>query len=192
MDSQEQFQELLSFFKALADAKRLKILGLLAQESWTVEQLAAMLDLRPSTVSHHLSRLSEIGLVRARAEGYYHIYSLQTEVLEAMAQRLLAQETLPAVAADVDLDAYDRKVIHDFSTADGRLKAIPSQWKKLRAVLRYVVEKFEPGRRYSERQVNETLEHFHADTARLRRELVDNRLMAREGGGGEYWRIDAE
>jgi len=44
-------------------------------------------------------------------------------------------------------------------------------------------------KRYSEKQVNEILGHYHADTATLRRELVGFRLMQREGGGGAYWRI---
>lgn len=69
----DQNTELVTFFKALADSSRLKIVGLLAQRPYTVEQLAAMLDLRPSTVSHHLSRLTEAGLVSARAEGYYSV-----------------------------------------------------------------------------------------------------------------------
>ena len=64
---EEQITELLAFFKALADANRLKIIGLLAQDEYPVEQIAEMLDLRPSTVSHHLSKLSKAGLVsRAR------------------------------------------------------------------------------------------------------------------------------
>jgi len=56
-------EELLNFFKALADANRLKIVGLLAQKPHTVEELAALLDIKPSTVSHHLARLSDAGLV---------------------------------------------------------------------------------------------------------------------------------
>ena len=68
--------ELLDFFKAMADANRLRILGLLAQENLTVEQLSEILDLRPSTVSHHLSKLSEVGLVSAKVSSYYHIYQL--------------------------------------------------------------------------------------------------------------------
>jgi DNA-binding transcriptional ArsR family regulator len=51
-------EELVSFFKALADANRLKIVGLLSQQPYSVEQLAAMLHLRPSTISHHLAKLS--------------------------------------------------------------------------------------------------------------------------------------
>lgn len=78
----DQNTELVTFFKALADSSRLKIVGLLAQRPYTVEQLAAMLDLRPSTVSHHLSRLTEAGLVSARAEGYYSVYQLEEKALE--------------------------------------------------------------------------------------------------------------
>ena len=48
----------------------------------------------------------------------------------------------------------------------------------------------EPGKRYSEKQVNETLSRYHEDTASLWRELVGAKLMEREGGGGEYWRTD--
>ena len=97
----EKTTELLAFFKALADANRLRIVGLLAQREYTVEQMAEMLDLRPSTVSHHLAKLSGAGLVSARSESYYNMYRLETGALEEMSQRLLASETLPAIAADV-------------------------------------------------------------------------------------------
>ncbi len=49
MDTSTLTEELLTFFKALADAQRLKIVGLLAQEAHTVEQLAALLGISPST-----------------------------------------------------------------------------------------------------------------------------------------------
>ena len=134
MTPEPQIEELLDFFKAMADANRLKIVGILAQQPSTVEQLAAMLELQASTVSHHLARLTQVGLVSARADSYYNVYRLETDALEAMAQRMLARETLPAVAADVDLDAFDRKVLRDFTGPDGRLKSLPAQRKKLEAV----------------------------------------------------------
>lgn len=181
--------ELVSIFKALADSNRLKIIGLLAQQPYSVEELAAMLDLKASTVSHHLSKLSKAGLVSARAEGYYSVYHLNEQALEATTKRIFSSEQAAASIEDVDLDAYDRKVLADYSTPDGRLKTIPAQRKKLDAVLRYVVQSFEPGVRYPEKAVNDILARFHADTASLRRELVGSKLLAREGGGGEYWRV---
>jgi len=180
-------QELLNFFKALADANRLKIVGLLSQQDLTVEQLAEMLDLSPSTVSHHLTRLSKAGLVTARAESYYNIYHLEVNELEAMSKRLLARQDLPEVTQEIDLEAYDRKVIKNYSNPDGSLKTIPTQFKKLIAVLRYVVKAFEPGLRYSEKQVNEILLRYNEDYAQLRRELVEQGYLCRQGGGGEYW-----
>jgi hypothetical protein len=91
----------------------------------------------------------------------------------------------------VDLDTYDRKVVADYTRKDGALKTIPAQLKKLEAVLRYIVKAFEPGKRYSEKQVNKILGQYHEDTASLRRELVGFGLMKREGGGGDYWRVES-
>lgn len=182
--------ELVQVFKALADASRLKIVGLLAQQPYTVEQLAAMVGVKPSTVSHHLSKLAEVGLVSARAEGYYSVYQLEKDVLSESMQRIFSSEQRAVITANVDLGAYERKVVGDYLLPNGRLKTIPGQRKKLEAVLRHIVRTFEPGLRYSEKQVNEMLLRFHDDTAYLRRELVGYKLMAREGGGGEYWRID--
>jgi predicted transcriptional regulator len=184
-------QELLEFFKALADANRLKIVGLLARSPLTVEQMAEMLEIHPSTVSHHLSRLAKAGLVSARAEGYYSVYQLEVKAIEAMAQRLLERETLPAVTDNIDVDAYDRKVLRNFLTPDGCIKDFPAQEKKLEAVLRYVLKSFEPGIRYTEKQVNEILSRYHADYSFLRRSLIECHMLAREGGGGAYWLVDA-
>ncbi len=180
--------ELVDIFKALADPNRLKIIGLLAQQAYSVEELSALVNLKPPTVSHHLSKLARAGLVSARAEGYYSVYYLNQGALEATTRRLVSTEQVAAVVEDVDLNAYDRKVIESYSRPDGSLKTIPAQRKKLDAVLRHVVKVFEPGVRYSEKQVNEMLFRFHADTASLRRELIGAKLMQREGGGGAYWR----
>jgi len=180
-------EELLEFFKALANANRLKLIGLLANQSYSVEQLSEILSISPSTVSHHLSYLSHVGLVSARAEGYYSIYSLQTDALEAMAHRLLERKSLPSLADGDDMEAYDRKVLCDFSTAEGRFKSIPAQWKKVEALLRFLLKQFEMDRIYTEKEVNEIIARYHADTAYFRRMLVDNQKMSRKDG--KYWRL---
>ncbi len=182
-------EELVTLFKALADANRLKIIGLLAQRPYSVEELAALLDLKASTVSHHLARLVKVGLVGAQTQSYYNIYALDKSALEAMSRNLFSPAQIVTSAADVDLGGYDRKVIADYTRRDGRLKTIPAQRKKLDAVLRYVVKAFEVGKHYSEKKVNEILGGYHEDTATLRRELVGAGLMARERDGSAYWRV---
>ena len=182
-------EELVTFFKALADKNRLKIVGLLAEKSYSVEELATLLDLKPPTISHHLAKLVDVGLVTSHAESYYNVYQLDQVMLKEKTRSMFSQQELSSVVSDVDANAYDKKVIKDYSQRDGRLKTLPAQRKKLEAVLRYVVQAFEIGKRYSEKQVNEILARYNEDTATLRRELVGFGLMNREGGGGEYWRI---
>jgi len=184
--------ELLGFFRALADPSRLKIVGLLAQQAYPVEQLSALLSLGESTVSHHLSRLAEAGLVSARAEGHYSVYSLKPDALSDMARRLLKTERLPELAEGIDRSTFDRKVLAAFTGPDGRFTAFPSQEKKLLVLLRHVLRDFKSGVRYSEKKVNEILSRYSDDTATLRRCLVELRLMDREGGGRDYWLREPE
>jgi hypothetical protein len=55
-------------------------------------------------------------------------------------------------------------------------------------ILRYIAQAFEPGKRYSEKTVNQMLSRFHPDTASLRRELIGYHLLQRDKG--EYWRTE--
>ncbi len=178
--------ELLTFFKALADDTRLKLVGLLAQEAYSGEQLALLLAVKPATISHHLAKLTEAGLVRAEMDGHSKMYSLRLDAIQGMAKHLLAADTLPAAAEDVDSSAYDRKVMKDFSNPDGTLKKLPAQEKKFQAILRHLVNEFEPGREYSEKEVNAVFKKFHTDTASLRRGMIEYKLMKR--ASGKYWR----
>jgi DNA-binding HxlR family transcriptional regulator len=183
-------EQLLTFFKALADANRLKIVGLLSQQVYSVEQLAALLNLRPPTVSHHLKILAEAGLVSARTESYYNLYQLESGVLEQIARQLAEHDRLPKMAAEVDLGAYDRKVLRDILLPDGRLKIIPAQRKKREVILRHILKEFQTEVHYTEQEVNQILARFHEDTATIRREMIAYKLMTRSEG--EYWRIDGD
>jgi predicted transcriptional regulator len=190
MAPEEHIDDLLRFFKVLGEPSRLKIVGLLAQRAHTVEDLSRQLKLSVSTVSHHLSRLADAGLVAARAESYYNLYFLKTEVLTSLAKTLLKQADQPREGAEADLDVFSRKVLETFTTPEGRITAFPVQEKKYLVLLRQVLKAFEPGVRYTEKRVNQILANYNEDTARLRRSLVEFHFMAREGGGGKYWRID--
>lgn len=182
-------RELLPFFKALAEETRLRIVGLLALGPKTVEELAEALGLRASTVSHHLARLSEVGLVSARAESYFNVYRLESQALEQGARKVLAG-VRPAPAEGAEGSAFDRKVLRTFLSEEGQITQLPVQEKKKLVLLRHVVKAFEIGPRYSEKQVTQILKKFSKDHhVTLRRLLIDHKFMAREGGGGEYWRL---
>ncbi len=186
MDAEAQTQRLLAFFKALADESRLKIIGLLAQTPRSVDELATLLDVSAPTVSHHLARLQAAGLVDARAQQYYSVYSLRTDALHEMAREMLSTEKLSEVVDDVDQDAFDKKVLSNY-VAHGRIKQIPTQLKKLEVIIRWLARLFEPGKQYKEKQVNEILKAHHEDYATLRRELVDMHFLERKNG--VYWRV---
>ena len=80
----------------------------------------------------------------------------------------------------------DERVLRAFLTDDGRLHTIPAKHAKLLVVLDHLAQRFEPGRRYPEAEVNEVLQGFHADFAALRRYLVENGFLTREDA--VYWR----
>jgi DNA-binding transcriptional ArsR family regulator len=190
MERDKKMSDLVDFFKVLGEPNRLRIVGLLAQRAYSVEQLGAALGVGVSTVSHHLTRLAGAGLVSARSESYYNLYSLKTDALSDMAKTLLAQAQPVRPESEQELSDYDRKVLATFTTADGRIKTFPMQERKFRVLLRHILPSFSHGVRYTEKRVNEILSKYNDDTARLRRWLVDFGYMAREGGGGKYWRVD--
>lgn len=83
-------------------------------------------------------------------------------------------------AAEPDRSDWDGTLV------DGRLVRIPTKRSKRRRLLDRVAQRFEPGERYTERQVNAELASLHDDTAALRRYLVDEGFLDR--ADGEYWR----
>ena len=126
----------------------------------------------------------------ARAEGYYSVYYLETNALEGMAKTLLAEETLPEVAKDLDRKAYDRKVLKTYLDSDARIAQLPTNHRKLAVVLRYLAEQFETDRKYSEKEVNEIISSLNEDVSGLRRDLISYHYLDRKPDGSAYWRVD--
>lgn len=73
--------EAILLFKCLADATRLQILQSLYREPMYVERLAQRLERTPSTISFHLKKLEEAGLVQAEKDQYYTVYSIREGAL---------------------------------------------------------------------------------------------------------------
>lgn len=191
--SEPDLNTLLQFFKALANESRLKLVGAIAQQERSVEELASILVLKEPTVSHHLTKLKQLQLVQMRSEGNTHYYRLDLDTLQNLQKATL---TATQVArTDIDDNIWETKVLDSFVEAD-RIQEIPASRKKRRIILKWLVQKFECDRLYSELELNQVIKPIHADTATLRRELVGYNMMHRENSiyqrlPESEWRMDA-
>ena len=178
--------EAIKLFKCLADKSRLQILKSLAIEDMDVERLAGRLSLTPATISFHLKKLSEAGAVRSYKKQYYTMYSLCRDVFMTRILDIISEASDEAAIQDQRDAEYRKRVIENFF-AYGKLKAIPAQRKKERIVLEEIAKAFEPDRIYTEREVNIIIADFYDDFCTIRRDMIGEKLMARENG--EYWLI---
>jgi len=167
--------ERVALLKTIADETRLRILGLLSERDHTGKELAERLKLTPPTISHHMRKLTDAGIVTSATDAQRHIYSLNSGLL-----RDVRKADTPQQESGRSLD-YREKTLRNFFDGD-RLKSIPAQRKQRVIILQKLVERFEHGRKYPEREVNEILKTAHEDFATLRRELVDYGFMVREAG----------
>lgn len=155
-----------------------KLVGLLAEHDRRVVAAAMILgaselgDIASSagvddkTAMEALARFHRGGLVENDGERWY----LLGEAFK-IAARAGAEE--------------DRSEIHG-SLVDGRLVHMPTKRAKRLDLLDHLAQQFEPGRRYSEREVNAILVEVSGDYVTLRRYLIDERFLDR--ADGEYWR----
>ena len=173
-------EERANLFKALGHPARLLMLNLIQQKLRHGEELAAILNLKPATVSHHLSRLVEVGLLAATKDQYYQVYAVTGELFTKPLSELV-RLSQPGLSANVETDAYRDKVLKSFLRR-GRLVRIPAQLKKRQVILEEIVQEFEPDRDYTEKEVNFILLDYHEDVATLRRGMIEHKLMTREKG----------
>jgi DNA-binding transcriptional ArsR family regulator len=180
MDPQQP-EIMLQFCKAMADESRLKIVGLLSTAEHSVQQLASILELKEPTVSHHLTVLKQLDLVRLRADGNFRWYRLNEEVLGKISRAVFSRDSIASLAVSAEARSSERKVLDNFVDGD-RLIEIPVSYKKRLVILKWLVAFFEPGISYTESQVNAILKLHHHDCATLRREMIGCGMLARDKG----------
>src|SRR6478609_1712424 len=179
-ESTQELDRLVMLFRALADPARLRILGTIVDQPKTGKELSDALGLTPPTISHHIAKLKEAGLIRVTEEGTRHYYALDEQALRGAHQ--VSSAALPERAVGPsDEDRERAKILKDFFAGE-QLKSIPSQRKKRVVILQHLVERFELGRAYPEKEVNAILKTAHEDFATLRRELIDYGFMKRDHG----------
>ena len=176
----------LKIFKSLSDMSRLRIVRSLTQGEMYTELLAERLDLTPSTVSFHMKKLEEAGLVVSRKEQYYTVYSLNRDVLERSLFELASSEPEQIDEQQKREDEYRKKVIDSFFEY-GKLRSIPVQRKKKQICYEVIAEQFVPGKVYSEKELDDIIAPIHEDYCTIRRDMISEGILRRDGN--EYVRI---
>lgn len=137
--------------RLLADETRLRLLHLLEREPLTVAELTTVLGLGQSSVSGHLAKLKQAGLIHDVAEGSAHRYRLREDAPEALRAAWRAARALAAEDAVVRADAE----------ALARLRAGADDW--VTRVAGSLHRAYAPGRTW------EGIAHAVAAAARLGR-----------------------
>lgn len=163
----------------LADVDRRRVLATIELGATNLADVTAAAGLPEHRAAKALGRLVDAGVVVSGADGL---------AVAADAFALAAREALarPADTAHDDQPDDTRKVLLAFAP-QGRLTTIPTAPAKRLVVLDWLCQRFEPGRRYSERDVTDALDGHAVDAVTLRRFLVDSNLLDRDTTG-EYWR----
>lgn len=177
--------DLAHLLKVIADETRLRILGAISTEPRTGKELAELLELTPPTISHHMRKLTDAGIVLAERDAQSQWYRLNADFLLEARRTPLGDDAASAgavAAGDDHEDAKFRsKVVRDFFVGE-RLKELPAQRKRRVIVLQHLTKLFDPDRTYKESEVNDLLRPAWDDVATLRRELVDYGFMRRDRG----------
>ncbi len=98
----EALEQVANLFKALGSPRRLQIMWLLRENPTCVCRLQARLGWRQALISQHLTTLRQLGLVTARREGRFVLYSLRYPEMADLIARAAAilQVALPAEVCD--------------------------------------------------------------------------------------------
>jgi hypothetical protein len=176
--------EMLAFVKAISSAERLRVVGVLARGRATQAEIAEQLHVPVRDVFNHLAFLVNVGVIREE-DGFYE---LDEKAIETLARGQFEGKR-PIYEAQEEKQEDIRKVLKAYLNADGTIKQIPQEGKKLLIILNYVINAFAFDATYTEKEVNTILRRFHVDTASLRRAFVDHGFLARESDGTKYWRV---
>src|SRR5688572_26441233 len=132
----------------LADEPRRRVVAALVLDASTLDDIRQITGLDARSAARALQRLVDSGLVLRDEDGRLHLLG---EAFAMAARAAAESEPRPVEHADAPPDTA--RVLRVF-VRDGRLTSIPAVRSKRLVILDWLVQRFEPGRRYSEQMVN--------------------------------------
>jgi biotin operon repressor len=144
-----------------------------------LEELAERLNLAVSTVSFHLKKLENAGLIVKEKQQYYTIFSIKKKLFEKTLEEMVNFEIDEREEQERRINEYKQKILKSFMR-DGKIRQIPAQKQKRWIVFEQILNDFEFGREYTEQEVNEIIGKYHEDYCMIRRTFIGERVMTRE------------
>ena len=176
-----QVDKLVNYHKAVGDPTRLRIIALLKNEPLHGQAIAHKLGLQPSTITHHISKLRDVGLVYQRRDGNTIYFYLDQKKLEYSSRAILNIGEEPRTNQELQVDLKEKlSIIKNFFNEDGTLKNMPSQRKKKVVILAYLIRHLKHGKVYTEQEINEYIKKYHVDSSMIRREWIMHHFMFRQ------------
>ena len=160
--------------KALSDRTRLDILSIIMQKPSFAEEISLQLNTTQSTVSFHLKKLESAGLIRARKEQYYRIYSVNEPILKLTIGELLSKNEVKTK------DVFE-KVTEKECFRNGRVGKLPVQTQKKLAVFKILASGFEPDKTYSALEANIVISEKCDDFVTAREGMVETGFLIKKG-----------
>lgn len=141
----------MELFSALSDEMRLKIMMILSESEFTVNEIKDILGIHQSNASRHLAKLSACKLLKDRRESTKSYYGLSDELYGSPSLREIirnAYEQLPDLAilkSQIDRVLSERRSstarkLHKLDESAGGLKAQLSLFTKLMAPFEHAID----------------------------------------------------
>lgn len=168
----------LTLLRAVLDPVRLAVLGASVGSPVDIAEMSETLNTTRREIARAVGELRSAGLLKPDG-------TLDTDALRDIARSLPDSGGRAGKPVEGPWTEEEALLLGRFFR-EGRLVEIPSAARKRRLAIEKIALEFEPGRRYSEREVNLIIQLIHDDYAAIRRYMIDEGFMDRADGA--YWR----
>jgi hypothetical protein len=167
------------FLRTVVDPLRLQVLACAAIGITSTPEVSERCHTSERNVIRARSRLASVGLLDEAG-------AVRWEVVRSVGERLATNGSPVDLGETPSMWSTDEAAVLGRFLEGTRLISVPTARTSRQVVLDYLVQRFDPGVRYAERDINFQLQLAHHDYAALRRYLVDDGFMTR--ADGVYWR----
>ena len=171
-------EQLAALFSALASPIRIRIISILNLREACLEELSTMLDRKPATIHHHLSKLTAIDLVSSEKRQYYRYYSLKRERWGQL-HNWLKQ----ALQFNRQLEDYERdfrKSVFASAFRDGRFNGFPPQQRDRDLLQRFFLGHLQKERSYELDELSQIFSEYSDDVDLILKPLQAAKLLRRQ------------